>query len=395
MIIEQKLLDIQARAKEIETKMNSGEISGDELTKLSKEYSQLNEILPLIDKYLQTQSGIKDAKEMLNDPELKSIAAEQLEELNHKLPDLERDLQIALLPRDAADDNSAIVEIRAGVGGEESALFAGDLFRQYQSYAMRKGWKIEIIEENATSLRGYKEIIFKIDGVGAYARMKFESGIHRVQRVPETEAAGRIHTSAASVAVMPEAKDIDVVIDDKDIRIDIFRASGAGGQHVNKTDSAIRITHFPTGIVVTCQNERSQLQNKATAMAVLRSRLYEKQRSEQMNASNASRRSMVGSGDRSEKIRTYNFPEQRVTDHRIKLTLYKLDDILAGGEGLDEMIDALISADQLEIFAALNYKQIKTPVRAFFKTHTLYSNLNSIRLCHQSSRELCHQRQNV
>ena len=354
MIIEQKLLDIQARAKDIESKMNSGEISGDELTKLSKEYSQLNEVLPLIDKYLQTQAGIKDAKEMLNDPELKSIANEQLEELNHALPDLERDLQIALLPRDAADDNSAIVEIRAGVGGEESALFAGDLFNQYKSYALRKGWKIEIIEENATSLRGYKEVIFKIDGVGVYARMKFESGIHRVQRVPETEASGRIHTSAASVAVMPEAKDIDVVIDDKDIRIDIFRASGAGGQHVNKTDSAIRITHFPTGIVVTCQNERSQLQNKATAMAVLRSRLYEKQRNEQMNASNASRRSMIGSGDRSEKIRTYNFPEQRVTDHRIKLTLYKLDDILAGGEGLDEMIDALISADQLERLAALD-----------------------------------------
>ena len=354
MIIEQKLLDIQSRAKDIETKMNSGEISGDELTKLSKEYSQLSEVLPLIDKYLQTQAGIRDAKEMLNDTELKGIAEEQLEELNRALPDLERDIQIALLPRDAADDNSAIMEIRAGVGGEESALFAGDLFNQYISYAMRKGWKIEIIEENATSLHGYKEVIFKIDGVGAYARMKFESGIHRVQRVPETEAGGRIHTSAASVAVMPEAKDIDVVIDDKDIRIDIFRASGAGGQHVNKTDSAIRITHFPTGIVVTCQNERSQLQNKATAMAVLRSRLYEKQRNEQMNASNASRRSMVGSGDRSEKIRTYNFPEQRVTDHRIKLTLYKLDDILAGGEGLDEMIDALISADQLERLAAID-----------------------------------------
>ena len=354
MIIEQKLLDIQNRAKDIETKMNSGVISGDELTKLSKEYSQLNEVLPLIDKYLQTQAGIRDAKEMLNDAELKSIAEEQLEELNHALPDLERDLQIALLPRDAADDNSAIMEIRAGVGGEESALFAGDLFNQYKSYALRHGWKIEIIEENATSLHGYKEIIFKIEGDGVYARMKFESGIHRVQRVPETEAGGRIHTSAASVAVMPEAKDIDVVIDDKDIRIDIFRASGAGGQHVNKTDSAIRITHFPTGIVVTCQNERSQLQNKATAMAVLRSRLYEKQRNEQMNASNASRRSMVGSGDRSEKIRTYNFPEQRVTDHRIKLTLYKLDDILAGGEGLDEMIDALISADQLERLAALD-----------------------------------------
>ena len=353
MIIEQKLRDIQARAKDIEAKMNSGEVAGDELTRLSKEYSQLNEILPLINKYLAINQGINDANEMLNDPELKTIAAEQLEELNHQLPDIERDLQIALLPRDAADDNSVIMEIRAGVGGEESALFAGDLFNQYQSYAMRKGWKIEIIEENPTSLHGYKEIIFKIDGVGAYARMKFESGIHRVQRVPETEAGGRIHTSAASVAVMPEAKDIDVVIDDKDIRIDIFRASGAGGQHVNKTDSAIRITHFPTGIVVTCQNERSQLQNKATAMAVLRSRLYEKQRNEQMNASNASRRSMVGSGDRSEKIRTYNFPEQRVTDHRIKLTLYKLDDILAGGEGLDEMIDALISADQLERLAAM------------------------------------------
>lgn len=354
MIIEQKLLDIMARAKDIETKMNSGEISGDELTRLSKEYSQLSEVLPLINKYLQTQQGIKDANEMLADPELKGIAEEQLNELKHTLPDLERDLQIALLPCDSADDNSAIVEIRAGVGGEESALFAGDLFRQYQSYALRHGWQIEIIEENATSLRGYKEIIFKVDGHGAYARLKFESGIHRVQRVPETEAAGRIHTSAASVAVMPEAQDVDVVIDEKDIRIDIFRASGAGGQHVNKTDSAIRITHFPTGIVVTCQNERSQLQNKATAMAVLRSRLYEKQRNEQINASNASRRSMVGSGDRSEKIRTYNFPEQRVTDHRIKLTLYKLDDILAGGEGLDEMIDALISADQLERLAALD-----------------------------------------
>lgn len=353
MIVEQKLKDIQTRAAEIEAQMNSGTLSGDELTKVSKEYSRLNEILPLISEYFQTKQGIDDAHEMEHDPELHAIAAEQLIELNHALPEIERKLQIALLPRDAADDNSVIMEIRAGVGGEESALFAGDLFNQYKSYALRNGWKVEIIEENPTSLHGYKEIVFKIDGVGAYARMKFESGIHRVQRVPETEAGGRIHTSAASVAVMPEAKDIDVVIDDKDIRIDIFRASGAGGQHVNKTDSAIRITHFPSGIVVTCQNERSQFQNKATAMAVLRSKLYEKQRMEQMNASNASRRSMVGSGDRSEKIRTYNFPEQRVTDHRIKLTLYKLDDILAGGAALDEMIDALIAADQLEQLANL------------------------------------------
>lgn len=351
MIIEQKLKDIQTNAAEIEAQMNSGTATGAELTRLSKEYSRLSEILPLISEYFQTTQGIADANEMLHDAELKSIAAEQLAELNKALPEIERKLQIALLPRDDADDNGVIMEIRAGVGGEESALFAGDLFNQYKSYALRQGWKVEVIEENATSLRGYKEVIFKIDGAGAYGRMKFESGIHRVQRVPETEAGGRIHTSAASVAVMPEAKDIDVVIEDKDIRIDIFRASGAGGQHVNKTDSAIRITHFPSGIVVTCQNERSQIQNKAAAMAVLRSKLYEKQRMEQVNASNASRKSMVGSGDRSEKIRTYNFPEQRVTDHRIKLTLYKLDDILAGGAGLDEMIDALIAADQLEQLA--------------------------------------------
>ena len=351
MIVEQKLKDIQARFADIEAQMNTGNVAGDELAKLSKEYSRMSEIIPLINEYFQIVAGIADAREMQNDAELREIANEQLHELNHLLPDVEKKLQIALLPRDDADDNSVIMEIRAGVGGEESALFAGDLYNQYKSYALRQGWKVEVIEENATSLRGYKEIVFKIDGAGAYGRMKFESGIHRVQRVPETEAGGRIHTSAASVAVMPEAKEIDVVIEDKDIRIDIFRASGAGGQHVNKTDSAIRITHFPTGIVVTCQNERSQLQNKIAAMAVLRSKLYEKQRMEQESASNASRQSMVGSGDRSEKIRTYNFPEQRVTDHRIKLTLYKLDDILAGGVALDEMIDALIAADQLERLA--------------------------------------------
>ena len=353
MVIDDKLKDIQSRAAEISEQMNSGAVSGGELTKLSKEYSELNEILPLVNEYFAIKQGIDDANEMLNDAELKTIAAEQLDELKHKLPDVERQLQIALLPRDEADDNSVIMEIRAGVGGEESALFAGDLYNQYKSYALRHGWKTEIVDENPTSLHGYKEIIFKIDGAGAYARLKFESGIHRVQRVPETEAGGRIHTSAASVAVMPQAQDIDIVIDDKDIRIDVFRASGAGGQHVNKTDSAVRITHFPTGIVVTCQNERSQFQNKATAMAVLRSKLYEKQRAEQVNASNSARKTMVGSGDRSEKIRTYNFPEQRVTDHRIKLTLYKLDDILAGGPALDEMIDALIAADQLERLANL------------------------------------------
>lgn len=349
--MDQKLKDLQARASEIEAQMNSGDVNGKELTKLSKEYSRLNEILPIISEYFAIGRGIVDAEEMYSDPELKDLAFEQLGELRALLPEVERKLQLALLPRDDADDNSCIFEIRAGVGGEESALFAGDLFNQYKSYALRMGWKIEILEENATSLRGYKEIVFKIDGAGAFGRMKYESGIHRVQRVPETEAGGRIHTSAASVAVMPEAEDIDIHIDEKDLRVDTFRAQGAGGQHVNKTDSAVRITHAPSGIVVSCQNERSQLHNRESCMMMLRSKLYERQRLEMQNSRDASRRSMVGSGDRSEKIRTYNFPEQRVTDHRIKLTLYKLDDILAGGNGLDEMIDALIAAEQLEQLA--------------------------------------------
>lgn len=351
MVIDSKLKDIQVRAAEIERRMNSGEVSAADLAKISKEYSQLSELLPTIAEYFQIQTGIKDAEEMLNDPELKSIAAEQLIESKKLLPAVEEKLQIALLPKDDADDRSVIMEIRAGVGGEESALFAGDLFNQYKMYAARHGWKIEVIEENATSLNGYKEVIFRVEGQGAYARLKFESGIHRVQRVPETEASGRIHTSAASVAVMPEAEEIDVVIEEKDLRIDTYRAQGAGGQHVNKTDSAVRITHLPTGIVTTSQNERSQIQNRSFCMAMLRSKIYEKQRQEQQSSRDSSRRSMVGGGDRSEKIRTYNFPEQRVTDHRIKLTLYKLDDILVGGAGLDEMIDANIRAYQLEILA--------------------------------------------
>jgi peptide chain release factor 1 len=354
MMMEQKLRDIQNKATEVEAQMNSGTVLGKELTKLSKEYSRLSELLPIISEYFQIQQGMADASALQHDPEFKNMAAEQLTELSKILPEVERKIQLALLPRDTADDNSVIMEIRAGVGGEESALFAWDLFNQYKSYALRQGWKVEILEENATSLHGYKEVVFRIGGAGAYGRMKFESGIHRVQRVPETEAGGRIHTSAASVAVMPEAEDIDIQIDEKDLRIDTFRSQGAGGQHVNKTDSAVRITHIPTGEVVSCQNERSQLNNKAICMMMLRSRLYEKQRLEQQNSRDASRRSMVGSGDRSEKIRTYNFPEQRVTDHRIKLTLYKLDDILAGGLGLDEMIDAVIATKQLEQLA--NYE---------------------------------------
>ena len=354
MILDQKLKDIQNRATDLERQMNSGDLSGAELAKVSKEYSNLSEILPIISEYFQIQTGIQDAQAMLGEPELKSMAEEQLGEFNKMLAEIDKKLQIALLPRDDADDHSVIMEIRAGVGGDESALFAGDLFNQYKSYALRNGWKIEIIEENATSLNGYKEIIFRVAGKGAYARLKFESGIHRVQRVPETEASGRIHTSAASVAVMPEAEEIDVVIDEKDLRIDTFRAQGAGGQHVNKTDSAVRITHIPSGVVVSSQSERSQIQNRAYCMAMLRSKLYEQQRLAAQNSRDANRRTMVGSGDRSEKIRTYNFPEQRVTDHRIKLTLYKLDDILFGGPALDEMIDAVIAADQLEQLANLD-----------------------------------------
>ncbi|MDR0803793.1 MAG: peptide chain release factor 1 [Rickettsiales bacterium] len=354
MIAGQKLKDIRARATEIEGLMNGGNISGAELSRLSKEYSALNEIMPIINEYFRIQAGIDDATEMLREPELKGMAEEQLAEFNKLLPEVEKGLQVALLPRDDADDHSVIVEIRAGVGGEESALFAGDLYNQYKLYAARHGWKIEVIEENPTSLNGYKEVVFRVAGQGAFARFKFEGGIHRVQRVPETEASGRIHTSAASVAVMPEAEELDVVIDDKDLRIDTYRSSGAGGQHVNKTDSAVRITHLPTGIVVACQDGRSQLSNKESAMNVLRAKLYEKQRVEQETKSGNLRRSMVGGGDRSEKIRTYNFPEQRVTDHRIKLTLYKLDDILAGGAGLDEMIDANTAADKLEQLANID-----------------------------------------
>ena len=330
MIVEQKLKDIQTRAADIEAQMNSGNVSGDELTKLSKEYSRLSEILPLINEYFQVVAGIADAAEMQNDAELREIATEQLHELNHRLPDIEKKLQIALLPRDDADDNSVIMEIRAGVGGEESALFAGDLYNQYKSYALRQGWKVEVIEENATSLRGYKEIVFKIDGAGAYGRMKFESGIHRVQRVPETEAGGRIHTSAASVAVMPEAKEIDVVIEDKDIRIDIFRASGAGGQHVNKTDSAIRITHFPTGIVVTCQNERSQLQNRENALRILKSKLLaikieqEQQRLKEIKGE-------LKKIEWGSQIRSYVFqPYTMVKDHRTDYETSDVQDVMDG-----------------------------------------------------------------
>jgi len=353
MDLDAKLFEILKQEAEMAEKMNGGALSGEAIATLSRDYAKVGKIATLARKYLDAKRAIDDAIEMQAEPELKDVANEQLNLFKGLLPDLEQQLQLALLPKDDADDRSAIVEIRAGVGGDEAALFAGDLYNQYINYAARRGWTTVVIGENPISLHGYKEIVFKVEGRGVYERLKYEGGIHRVQRVPETEASGRIHTSAASVAVMPEAEEIDVKVNEADLKIDVYRSAGAGGQSVNTTDSAVRITHIPTGIVVTCQNERSQIQNRATAMNILRSKLYEKERSEQQDSRDNLRSSMVGSGDRSEKIRTYNFPEQRITDHRIKLTLYKLDELMAGGEALDEMIDALIAHDQLERLARL------------------------------------------
>jgi peptide chain release factor 1 len=287
------------------------------------------------------------------DAEMRALASEELPELSRKLPEAERALALKLLPKDAADAKPAILEIRAGTGGDEAALFAGDLARMYQRYAELRGWRVETMSASPADLGGFKEIVMGVQGEGVFARLKFESGVHRVQRVPATEAQGRIHTSAATVAVLPEAEEVDVQIDDKDLRIDVFRSSGPGGQSVNTTDSAVRITHLPTGLVVSQQDEKSQHKNKAKAMKVLRSRLYELEREKLASARSADRKAMVGSGDRSERIRTYNFPQGRVTDHRINLTLHRLPEVLEGG-GLDELVGALIAEDEAERLAQLD-----------------------------------------
>ena len=289
---------------------------------------------------------------MLADPDMREMAEEELAAVRQRLPDAERDMAIRLLPKDAADERSAMLEVRAGTGGDEAALFAGDLFRMYQRYAEAQGWKVELISASESEMGGYKEVVASITGQGVFAKLKFESGVHRVQRVPATESGGRIHTSAATVAVLPEAEEVDVQIDDKDLRIDIYRASGPGGQGVNTTDSAVRITHIPTGLVVIQQDERSQHKNRAKAMQVLRTRLYEREREKLHAERSGARKSMVGSGDRSERIRTYNFPQGRVTDHRINLTLHRLPEILMGQ--MDELIGALITADQAELLAGLD-----------------------------------------
>lgn len=311
-----------------------------------KEHSELEPIVEKFREYKNVQKQLEEAKEMLNDSELKELAEADMLDAKERLPKIEEELKVLLIPKDPDDDKNVICEIRAGTGGDEAALFAGTLFRMYSMYAERKHWKIDVLNENETGLGGYKEISFMVTGKGVYSRLKFESGGHRVQRVPDTESSGRIHTSAATVAVLPVVEDVEIEINPSDIKMDVYRASGAGGQHVNKTSSAVRLTHIPTGIIAECQTERSQLQNREYAMKLLKSRLYEKEREERDAKLANERRVQVGTGDRSEKIRTYNYPQGRITDHRIGMSIYQMDDFLNGN--LDEMIDNLITADRAE-----------------------------------------------
>jgi peptide chain release factor 1 len=355
-ISPQRIAQIEARLAELEARMASGTLEGDAFVTASKEYAELEPVASAAREVrrLRAEMETLDAmsKDASADAELRDMAVEELLQVAHDKQLAEHDLAILLLPKDVADQRSAMLEIRAGTGGDEAALFAGDLFRMYERYAASQGWKVEPISMSASDVGGFKEIVASVSGAGVFARLKFESGVHRVQRVPVTESGGRIHTSAATVAVLPEPTEVDVHIEDKDLKIDVYRASGAGGQHVNTTDSAVRITHAPTGIVVTCQDGRSQHKNKEKAMQVLRARIYEKERDEAQGAEAEARKAMVGSGDRSERIRTYNFPQGRVTDHRINLTLHKLPEILEGG-GLAEMVDALIAEDQAERLAGM------------------------------------------
>ena len=331
--------------------MASGTLEGDEFVQASRDYAELEPVAKIASDVAAIREEIAGLEDMLSDPEMKAMAEDELAELRASLPDKERGLAIAMLPRDSADSRPAMLEIRAGAGGDEAALFAGDLYRMYEKFAAEQGWKVERVSMNAADVGGFKEVVANVTGTGVFAKMKFESGVHRVQRVPVTESGGRIHTSAATVAVLPEPDEVDVQIEDKDLKIDIYRASGAGGQHVNTTDSAIRITHLPTGLVVIQQDERSQHKNRARAMQVLRTRLYDMKRAEAQGAEAEARKAMVGSGDRSERIRTYNFPQGRVTDHRIGLTLHKLPEVLEG-TALTELVDALIAEDEAKRLAS-------------------------------------------
>jgi peptide chain release factor 1 len=350
MVPIDKLEQIKQRFEFLEAKMNDG-AAGEDIAKLAKEYSELRPVVEQIGEYQTLLSDLEEAQLMLEDPDMKDLATEELPTIKARIPEVEHALHLALLPKDAADARPAMLEIRPGTGGEEAALFAGDLLRMYQRYCETRGWTFDVIEEQQSEIGGIKEVVVHIKGEGVFARMKYESGVHRVQRVPETENGGRVHTSAATVAVLPEAEDVDVHIDANDLRIDTMRSSGAGGQHVNTTDSAVRITHLPTGLVVT-SSEKSQHRNREIAMQVLKTRLYDMERQRVHDERSADRKSQVGSGDRSERIRTYNFPQGRMTDHRINLTLYRLDQILAGD--LDEIVDALTADAQAAMLAELN-----------------------------------------
>lgn len=348
MVPLEKLHEITQRFEYIEARMTEG---GGDIAQLGREYAELRPVVEEIRTYRQMLDDIEAARGMLDDPEMRDLARAEIDDLEHRLPAMEENLRRALLPRDAADARPAILEIRPGTGGEEAALFAADLMRMYQRHAESRGWSFEVIEEQHSELGGLRELVARVGGQGVFARLKYESGVHRVQRVPETESGGRIHTSAATVAVLPEAQDVDVQIDPNDLRIDTMRASGSGGQHVNTTDSAVRITHVPTGLVVT-SSQKSQHRNREIAMDVLKSRLFDMERNRVEGERSASRAAMVGSGDRSERIRTYNFPQGRLTDHRINLTLYKLDQVMQGD--LDEVIDALTADAQATLLAEMS-----------------------------------------
>ena len=356
MSLEENLDRVLTRHQELQDLMASAEPpSPEEFARLSKEFSDLMPVVEAIGELRRAKDETADLASLIAEPEtdaeMKEMAEEEFAQLKEKVPELEEKLQVMLLPKDLADDKNAILEIRAGTGGDEAGLFAANLFRMYQRYAENRKWKFELLSLNETGIGGYKEAIASISGPGVFARLKFESGVHRVQRVPDTESSGRIHTSAATVAVMPEAEEVDIKVEEKDLRIDVFRASGPGGQSVNTTDSAVRITHLPSGIVVSQQDEKSQHKNKAKAMKVLRARLYEAERQKAAAERAETRKSQIGSGDRSERIRTYNYPERRVTDHRIGLTLHKLDRMMDGD--LDEVIDALTADDQARRLAEM------------------------------------------
>lgn len=353
MIPQEKLDALVAKFEKIETEMSTASVTED-IIRLSKEHGELKEVVEKARALSSLRTQLVELKELSegDDADMAALASEELTDLKARAPELEHELQLMLLPKDKADDSSVILEVRAGTGGDEAAIFAGDLFRMYQRYASLHKWSVEILSASEAEMGGYKEIQAGIAGDGVFARLKFEAGVHRVQRVPETETQGRVHTSAATVAVLPEPEEVDIEINENDLRIDVFRASGPGGQSVNTTDSAVRITHIPTGVVVSQQDEKSQHKNKAKAMKILRARLYEAERARADAERAAARKGMVGSGDRSERIRTYNFPQSRVTDHRINLTLYKLNEIIAG-DALEELVDALITRDRTDRLAEM------------------------------------------